>query len=397
MYHIVKTYLLSHPALAIHGLGEWSVTYRASQLHPVLRTFTTPGHYVHLNVNPDITTSPDFIALAMEQWQVSEIEAQERIAAFVKEINETLAQGKDYTFGTIGRFVNSNIGKMEFESELDADFSPESFGLENFEIPQSTITETSDTQAELVATPEETTENKRKKGHKFSILTVISVLLILLLVSAGILYFKYPQIILKYKQKIAQAIENIRPQSQEETELPSIFAEDESASVESPEPSMVDESFIENTTVDINDNQEDISADMEQSNKVEPICQSQTVRTVNTASTSPSDETAKTSLTKGKKVMNNQPSAAVERSQNIPAGTSAQKSGEGYYIVLGSFKSEGNAEAFLKNKSGQYADICHLGQGKSSGLFMVGIGPYSHDEAQQKIVNDGIKGWILKK
>ena len=114
MYNIIKTYLLTHSELAIHGMGNWKVEYQPSQLHPVLRTFTVPGYYVNLTVNEDVETTSDFIAYAMQEWQADEKETQQRIDAFVGEVKATLAQGKTYIFGSIGQFINNGIGKMEF-------------------------------------------------------------------------------------------------------------------------------------------------------------------------------------------------------------------------------------------------------------------------------------------
>ncbi|MBO4580865.1 MAG: SPOR domain-containing protein [Bacteroidales bacterium] len=405
MYNIIKTYLLTHSELAIHGMGNWKVEYQPSQLHPVLRTFTVPGYYVNLTVNEDVETTSDFIAYAMQEWQADEKETQQRIDAFVGEVKATLAQGKTYTFGSIGQFINNGIGKMEFEPMLDPDFSPESFGMENFEIPQSkTDTQTDSPKEHLAADTNKALENKGKKSHYLSALLIILAILTLLVLLMGVLYIQSPQTILKYKQKIERTIERILPSSHQEEEelLPSIFAETGSESNISDEPSMVDENFIENTTVYISDNHDDISkqtAQETQNLQLEPVSQYQTVQTINTELSASSAQTDKIASNK-----ENQINAAQKAGESTSKDNASEKvkadataSTEGYYIVLGSFKSESNAESFLKNKSGQYADICHLGQGKSSNLYMVGIGPYSQQEAQQKIVNEGIKGWILKK
>ena len=64
---------------------------------------------------------------------------------------------------------------------------------------------------------------------------------------------------------------------------------------------------------------------------------------------------------------------------------------------MGSFQDEENANNYLKEKRSEYTNVVNLGKGRTSNLILIGIGPYSKEEAQQMITNQKIKGWLLQK
>ncbi len=369
MQQIIKDYLIENQKLNIKGLGTLTIQYKSSEMHPVLHKFTVPGKYVVFEKTAVATTDAEFLQLVAKNMQISESEAEEKLDELVQTICQTVNRKESYALGSMGSFVENAIGQIAFESQLDWDISPESCGLENFEVEnihlktthnqeenhtQSTIAATSQEQIIPPATPVEKEQEaeevvaeqevptqqpqKVKKKRSAGIIFLLVLLAIVLLLLAGmmVLNVKSPETIVKYKQMTKEWFDSHWHRQAAVTETPAV-EEDE----------VFDDIIPESEEPDMEEFEEEITAEEE------PV--------------------------------------AVEE---IP---SEEMAAAGYYIVIGSFKSEGNAEAFLKNKSGQYADICHLGQGKSSGLYMVGIGPYSHEEAQHKIINDGIKGWILKK
>ncbi len=85
----------------------------------------------------------------------------------------------------------------------------------------------------------------------------------------------------------------------------------------------------------------------------------------------------------------------TENNKSVAEKQNVAKSGS-YYVVIGSFKEHANAEAFLADKQLEYSNAVNLGLGKTSQLYMIGIGPYSREDARQQIEN-GVKGWLLKK
>ena len=71
---------------------------------------------------------------------------------------------------------------------------------------------------------------------------------------------------------------------------------------------------------------------------------------------------------------------------------------QGNIYFIGSFKEEKNANVFLQQKKETYSNVVSLGQGKTSNLWLVGLGPYEKmGEAQQFLKENNVNGWILKK
>lgn len=501
MHQLVKSYLLKHSQVSIQGMGEWKVTYEPSHIHPVLQTFTVPGNYVHFTLNEGVITTPEFIAEAARTWQVSAEEAEAKVNAWVQEVKDTLSRHSVYEWGSMGRMVNNGIGKMEFEPAMDPDFSPESFGLENFEIANihikpatdaaehipaaATAAKMADEAPEAAAEEEEEEEvenatpaatlpaeacaeadtqeadhdkeeeNTSHSSHKLTFLLIILAILLILVGVMGVLYVKSPQTIAVYKHKAGLWMESIpflHYQSHKDT-VPSIFSEDIDEEVideydeDAPDKLIFDDNFIANTTEYISSDDEDEYTEYVENTepstpevKVAPVAQKVTAKTTTTKT-----ETAKPTATPAKatstgkqvaaktevaKNVSNKPATKSASTQTVkveavkstktaattqtvkpaavakesatavqkPATTTAAKPVTGaYYIILGSFQSEANAEAYLKDMNSKYGNAHNLGTGKSSGLYMIGIGPYTQEEASQKMANEGIKGWMLKK
>jgi nucleoid DNA-binding protein len=68
-----------------------------------------------------------------------------------------------------------------------------------------------------------------------------------------------------------------------------------------------------------------------------------------------------------------------------------------YYVIIGSFRSEENAQNFVNQQQKEYPNIVNLGKGQSSDLYIIGIGPYTKSEAEIQKQNGKSGWWVLKK
>ncbi len=474
IHQLVKSYLLKHSKVSIQGMGEWKVSYVPSHIHPVLQTFTIPGNYVCFTYNERAVTTPELIAEAAHTWQVSAEVAEAKVNAWVQEVKDTLNLHAVYEWGSMGRMVKNSIGKPEFEPAMDSDFSPESFGLENFEIANIHIKHTAEavanattaaaeektpnadvakeeytptieeqpavaaaaTDSQVAADVQDALQEEEKEeeavstsSHKLTFLLVILAILLLLVVAMGVLYIKSPQTIGVYKHKAGLWLEKvpfIHYQSHRDT-VPSIFYEETNegevadGDENAPDKLIFDDNFIANTTEYISSEDEgeyieyvETTEPSEPEVKVASVAQKHVAKT-----TTKQVETVKQAATPAKAISTKQVTATSQvaketgstpaRSKAVatstthtevvkPATTAISQPVSGtYYIILGSFQSEANAEAYVEDMNNRYGNAHNLGKGKSSGLYMIGIGPYTQEEAVQKIANEGIKGWILKK
>ena len=68
-----------------------------------------------------------------------------------------------------------------------------------------------------------------------------------------------------------------------------------------------------------------------------------------------------------------------------------------YYVIIGSFRSEENAQNFVNQQQKEYPNVVNLGKGQTSDLYIIGIGPYTKSEAEIQKQNGKSGWWVLKK
>ena len=70
------------------------------------------------------------------------------------------------------------------------------------------------------------------------------------------------------------------------------------------------------------------------------------------------------------------------------------------YIIIGGFGNAANADNLVRQLKGKYPNVCNLGLNERGTLTMVGLGPYSHAEAEARVaeLTPTYKDcWILEK
>jgi cell division septation protein DedD/nucleoid DNA-binding protein len=351
----IKAYLLQYEKIQVNNLGVFETVYKPAEVHPILHTFTIPGKYVVFTEN-SITDTNDLAVFIASKENISIDVANNRITEWVNDLKNTIASKKEYPLSTLGKFFINAMGKMEFTSLLDIDISPDSFGLEEFTISSSSIPksnqetntdvsendklENEDTEDDYLEEPIIRFGNKsiKKRSPGRTLLLVILFLLLCTALGIGITYFMYPEFVETYAEQLHLITCNHKINTAKPEQIKETTGEDEKTtqSKDKPVPS-----------IPIKENTESFSED-------------------------------KTTVTL----------PAEQKTTNIPVGN--------YYVVLGSFQSKENAQTFLKQKQKEYTNTVDLGKGQTSGLYLVGIGPYTKTEAENQI-RKGIKGWILKK
>ncbi|MDR2409378.1 MAG: SPOR domain-containing protein [Bacteroidales bacterium] len=351
----IKEYLLQYEKIQVNNLGVFETVYKSAEIHPILHTFTIPGKYVVFTEN-SITDTNELAIFIASKENISIDTANHHIAEWVNNLKNTIASKKEYPLSTMGKFFINAMGRIEFTPSFDIDISPDSFGLEEFTIsPPSEPKSNQETNTDMSKTNTLESEdaeddfldepiigfgnkNIKKRSPGRTLLLVILFLLLCTALGIGITYFMYPEIVETYAEQLhlITCKHKINTATTEQIKETTVKDEETTQANDIPSPS-----------TPTKDNTETSSED-------------------------------KTTVT-----------LPVEQNQiNVPAGN--------YYVILGGFQSKENAQTFLKQKQKEYTNTVDLGKGQTSGLYLIGIGPYTKTEAENQIQN-GIKGWILKK
>ena len=339
MDSIIKEYLLKYKKVLINGLGVFEVVYKSAEIHPILHSFDPPGNYVSFSKN-EKEYSDDFIKFVANKSNIEFLQAEKNIKIWVNLVKENMKTQKTYVLGSLGSFSLDAIGNIVFIPSLDTDISPESYGLESFTFIPSSITpkeESNDT-----GSPKIFKVNKNISRIQI-FLSLAFMLLFLLVIAIGLFAVIYPKQFVNKKEKVLiQLSQWITPDiihnSSEVTNDKEILVHP------------INKSYIDKTTTYICDT---IYTSFISEINVETQEEAETV-----------------------------PSVSISGNE---------------YIILGSFQNQENAKAFLEKIKNQYPDAVELGRGKTSNLWMVGIGPYEHMYAQKILKEKKINGWILKK
>ena len=348
MNDYIKEYLLEHGKVQVNNFGVFELIYKSAQIHPVLHTVTAPGRYVVFSENL-ISNAPELSKFVAAKESITIDKANNKIEEWVQSIKETIALKKDYPLGSFGKFFSNAMGKIEFIPLLDTDISTESFGLEESTIQLKPSVKTShEKKAEVKInakpdiSPEDTDDNKEekkpKRGGRIAFLVILFSLLLMVL-GTGFTYFMYPEMLKPYIEKLHLLKNEQKNNATEEIK------------VDEPEATQENNIVEENTFVE-----ETKTAEESKSNVVEP----------------------------------SNPSQENRKEKTFKTGS--------YYVIIGSFQREVNAQKFLNEKQKEYSNVLNLGKGQHSTLYMIGIGPYATEAEAETQKNNGKAGWwILKK
>jgi nucleoid DNA-binding protein len=332
----IKDYLLKYNQVQMSGFGIFEVVYKASYIHPILHTFSVPGKYVVFSENKG--QDDDFALFVSKKEKISIEEAKNRIGNWVQEIEKTIKEDKkQFSVSTLGSFFINAMGRIEFASVLDTDISPQSFGLEEFtaKLPVDTkgeIEEEAENQRQNVGAYPMRSPEKTKRKKKRAGWWIAASFLLACGIFVGTLYFAFPDTFADYKGKTAEWVDNLK-------------------------------------------------AKFGKTEKIEKI-----VETVETVETGEAEEMVEI----GEQILPDLPLTPSEREGTISAAADLH-----HYLIIGSFRASENADKFFAEKQATYSNIVNLGIG-NSGYYMVGIGPYSQQDAEAK-QKEIPNAWVFKK
>jgi len=331
MEKYIKDYLLKYGRVQVSDFGTFEVTYKASQIHPILHTFSVPGKYVVFLESKK--QDDDFAFFVARKEKITFEEAKIRIENWVQEVWKTVKEDKkQFSVSSLGSFFINAMGRIEFAAVLDTDISPQSFGLEEFKaklpvhvktkgemdkMDKMGETDKTDKIEETVEIAEDLPSEKKKKRVGWWFLLFFSLACGLFI---WVVHIAFPQTFDTYKDKALELFDEAK------------------AKFTKNAPDVLPLEAIDNTETTENEEQIIESEPMEIAEEV------------------PQEES--------------QPTAAIQTDNY-------------YYVIIGSFRTSANADKFLQEKQTNYSNAVHLGMGKS-GYYLIGIGPYSQQEAESK-------------
>lgn len=364
----IKAYVANNKIVKISNLGTFELAYREAGVHPIRQDFTPPGEYLTFTPN-DTEEGAEFAAYVAGEMKVELLEAQSRIAAWVQEVRQALESRQTYALGEMGNFVMGNV-RMEFVPKLDPELSPDTFGLSSFslrtaaaetapvaETPAESPTEATTPKKTPAETPQairesaaKTESGKAESGRKEKAApkperprpkhrvgrTIGYSLLIIILL---VIIFVGVYALLRPESFVEKKDHYV-------ARLASIF-----------HPTATEEVVAENFG-------------------------------------EAEDEFWEENETEAYEVQAADTVEAVEESMETPDGQG------NCYVIIGGFGNPANADKLVESLKSRFPNAANLGLNPKGTMTMVGIGPYTQAEAEQKVkeLERSYKDcWILEK
>jgi cell division septation protein DedD len=121
----------NHECVIVPGLGAFVAQATSADIHPITHKFTAPSR--SLSFNAQIKVNDGLLAAEISRKEsISFNEALTSIEEYVKYFNTSLSVLKYYNCVGIGRFFYNSGGKLEFEPDFAINFTSDSFGLPDF-------------------------------------------------------------------------------------------------------------------------------------------------------------------------------------------------------------------------------------------------------------------------
>ena len=361
----LKKYILENRQVKICRLGRFELEYREAEVHPILKEFTPPGHYLSFTPD-DKEEGAEFTQYVASESHIDMAEAAEQVAGWVESVKTALETERQYSLGSMGKFVMGNI-RMEFVPALDPELSPDSFGFNSFSLRGDDKAEPKKRDSEPVkAEPEpekpevkpepeqkpepekkpvaaetadtadtfggmsltDTTSPATKRHVGRTIFYILLILLLLCIIAMGVYALFRPVEFVEKKDYCVSKVTSLFHSSSDTVKI----------APESQE-NVLSESYVDET---------------------EPV---------------PEDTAVVTAP------------AEPEETANC-------------YIIIGGFGNSANADNLVRQLKGKYPNVSNLGLNERGTLTMVGVGPYSRSEAEAKVTELSTQYkdcWILEK
>jgi hypothetical protein len=325
----------NHDCVIVPGLGAFVALATSADIHPITHKFTAPGRT--LSFNAQIKVNDGLLAAEISRKEsVSFQEATAFIDEYVKQFNTSLSVFKHYNCNGIGRFFYNIGGKLEFEPDFTINFSSDSFGLTDFvfkPIDRNTYNMTPSTNhrnSKEVSSKEKTEEGAKKKTSVLTKVLFVLMPLIVLIGAAGVVV---------YNQQEDISLGGIHI-------FESLGLKKQVDAVDTTAQAVVVDSLTEVT------NEEAYSADaIVQEEVTEPV-----------------------------EVAVEEVPVVKPASKKTPKVASSEVAAGSYYIIVGSFKNENNADKLYSKLQDESKTAVKLPL-DANGFYKVAVGSFESLEA----------------
>lgn len=244
--------LIDTDSLTINGFGVLYKTKKASYVHPITKEVAPPQKV--LNFKKDTTQTCEKLGkLYAQENNITEIEAQERIANWVKDINEQLSSYKHAKIEGLGSIKQKHDDTFELILQEGVVFDKEFFGLASFTINTSPIhNEMEDnnlTNNELDNTNVETAEQLNEETPKKKKRAWIWILIILLIIAALVFVGYFFQDEIKEFFQASDVDEEMVINKDNDVDVDESIGETATALVDDMEEDFFEEDFVEEEEV----------------------------------------------------------------------------------------------------------------------------------------------------
>ncbi len=338
----------NHDCVIIPGLGAFVAQATSADIHPITHKFTAPGRT--LGFNAQIKVNDGLLAAEISRNEgISFQDATVLIDTFVKNFNTSLSLYKHYNFSEIGRFFYNAEGKLEFEPDYTINFSSDSFGLTEFifkPIDRNTYDMNQPTKhrnpKDAASKEKQLEEGEKKKSTSFAKVLFVLMPLVVLIGAAGFVVYNQQQDISLGGISVFESL-GIKKQT---------------AKAE----------VVADTLSEVAIATDTVAAAMEEKIQMEEPAAA--VEEVQVSEPEP----AVSEVVKPK---------AVEKTKSVKSTSEAVVSSDaqsGYYIIIGSFKNEGNADKLYKKLSAESKTVVKLPV-DANGFYKIAVGAFDTKEA----------------
>lgn len=179
--------------VVVPGFGVFSLKYIPAKIHTAKQTFEPPAkELLFTSAIKDDTGS--LIRHIAEKEGIKEKEAQRKLEKFVKDCNDSLADGKELSFERIGNISRKPDGTYMFRPDKSFNYFNETFGMESFNAPKPVVEE----KPKKIVVKDKTIKTARQKQIRKLVLTLSLLIPLAAIVILGI--FNYNLI----KSKISE-------------------------------------------------------------------------------------------------------------------------------------------------------------------------------------------------
>ncbi len=186
----IKELILLHEEVILQGFGCFATRYKPARIRKNTNVIDPPSRELFLDINKDKGDNMLISHIANKQ-KITEAKAGEMISQYVAYLHKTILEKGYVKLEGIGKISKSVSGGMVFEPLAEENYLLDAFGLTSVEIPLTKkYNESPQGMAQSpVRKPEQTVSPKPKPVPRRRFLPVAAIIIMLLLISGGILYF----------------------------------------------------------------------------------------------------------------------------------------------------------------------------------------------------------------